>query len=317
MVKYISITAHDPIIARDGRPFGPGQRMGSLDWLYPSVLAGTVRTTLGNKAQADYSQPETLDALKKISVSGPLPILNGRVFFPAPKDILVREEGDDENKVRYAYSIRPAKMNNGEGCDLPFPKGVLFPALLPKSVRDEFKPGEIPAFWSRSKMVEWLVNPNGDGFSELPMPPKQREMTANSEFVSFPQKDSRIHTKIDRELGSAEDEMLFKTEGLDFSLKRHSKVIQFAVRVEADDVFLNGKNVEDLKLDCFSTIGGERRLSHWSDEIPQTGWDFPSEEINRALANQKTENKRVRMVLATPLSSIISSRIGRDGFRAG
>jgi hypothetical protein len=44
---YIEIEAHDPIVARDGRPFGVGQRMKSLDWPYPSVLARSMRTLLG------------------------------------------------------------------------------------------------------------------------------------------------------------------------------------------------------------------------------------------------------------------------------
>jgi len=302
MAKYLTIAAHYPIISRDGRPFGPGQRMGSLDWIYPSVLAGSVRTALGNKANASYSDINTLKSLKEISISGPLPILDGRLFFPAPKDILVREDGDDdgENKIRHAYAIRPSKLNDGEGCDLPFSKCGLLPAMLPKEAKKEFKPAEIPAFWSRCKMVEWLVNPKGNGFSELPLPPKQEEMTVNSEFLPIPQKDYRIHTKIDRDLGSAEDEMLFKTAGLDLSLKRYAQGINLAVRVEANETFLNGKNADELDIDCFSTIGGERRLSRWSNEAHQTEWSFPSEEIKEALENQRTKHKQVRMVLATP-----------------
>ena len=310
MAKYLTIAAHDPIIARDGRPFGPGQRMGSLDWLYPSVLAGAVRTTLGNKAQADYSHIDTLKFLKKICVSGPLPILGGRLFFPAPKDILVREDGDDDNRIRHNYAVRPAKLNNGEGCDLPFSKSGLIPAMLPKDVKDEFKPAGIPAFWSRRKMVEWLTNSKGNGFSELPMPPKQEDMTANSEFLPIPQKDGRIHTKVDKDLGSAEDEMLFKTAGLDLSLKRDTQGIHLAVKVEANGICLNGKNADELEIDCFSTIGGERRLSHWSNDTHQREWCFPSEEINKALENQRTKFKQIRMVLATPA---IFNHISEDG----
>lgn len=49
MITYLKITSHDPIIARDGRPFGLGIRMKSLDWPYPSVLAGSVRTMLADR----------------------------------------------------------------------------------------------------------------------------------------------------------------------------------------------------------------------------------------------------------------------------
>ena len=46
--SYLLLTAHDPIVARDGRPFGVGQgyRMKGLDWPYPSVIAGSLRTAL-------------------------------------------------------------------------------------------------------------------------------------------------------------------------------------------------------------------------------------------------------------------------------
>jgi len=300
MVKYLTIDPHDPIVARDGRPFGTGQRMGSLDWLYPSVLAGAVRTTFAKAVRANFSKQETIDALKKISVSGPLPLWSSRIFLPAPKDIIVREDKIGNIIDRRAYAVRPTELNLNEGCDLPFPKGVLIPAMLPEEVQDDFKPAEIPAFWSMRKMVEWIMNPTGIDFVEPSMHNNSGTLKSSSEFLLFPQKDSRMHTKIDKRLGSAEDEMLFKTIGLDFSVKGHPQGIQLAARVEADGVLLNGQKVEDITIDCLSTIGGERRLSYWHEGMPQNGWDFPAEKIRTALAEQKTEKKRIRMILATP-----------------
>jgi CRISPR-associated protein Cmr3 len=46
-MRSILITPLDPVIARDGRPFNAGTRMKGLDWPYPSVLAGSLRTLLG------------------------------------------------------------------------------------------------------------------------------------------------------------------------------------------------------------------------------------------------------------------------------
>lgn len=309
MVKYLTIDPHDPIIARDGRPFGTGQRMGSLDWPYPSVLAGAVRTTLAKAVRANFSKQETIDALKKISVSGPLPLWSSRIFLPAPKDIIVREDKIGDIIDRRAFAVRPTELNLNEGCDLPFPKGVLIPAMLPEEVHEEFKPAEIPAFWSMRKMVEWIMNPKGIDFVEPSMYNKSGTLKQSSEFLPFPQKDSRMHTKIDKRLGSAEDEMLFKTVGLDLSVKGHPLGIQLAARVEADGVLLNGQKVEDIKIDCLSTIGGERRLSYWHEEMPQNGWDFPAEKIRKALAEQETEKKRIRMILATPA---IFSHVSKD-----
>jgi CRISPR-associated protein Cmr3 len=46
-MTIITIVPHDPVIARDGRPFGFGNRVHSLEWMYPSVAAGTIRSILG------------------------------------------------------------------------------------------------------------------------------------------------------------------------------------------------------------------------------------------------------------------------------
>ena len=314
---YLTVTLHDPVIARDGRPFGTGQRMGSLDWLYPSVLAGSLRTILGNLVQADFSEPDTINVLKEVSIAGPLPLWDGRIFLPAPKDILVKEDMEEKIIRRQAYAIRPTKIRDGEGCDLPFSDGVLSPAMLP--VQDEFKPAGIPAFWSADKMIEWLKSPEGDCFLEPPAPlDPEKEIKTGSKFLANPQKDVRTHVKIDPKLGSAEDEMLFRTVGLDLSLKGQSLGLQLSVRVETEGGSLRGKSLADLVagIDCFGTIGGERRLAHWKAENPEAqakiDWkqfqspDNPHNKLNfpeiirKSLKGQDAEKKRLRLVLATP-----------------
>lgn len=314
---YLTVTLHDPVIARDSRPFGTGQRMGSLDWLYPSVLAGSLRTILGNIAEAKFEESETITALKNVSIAGPLPFWNNRIFLPAPKDILVKEDQEEKTTKRQAYAIRPKRLNDDEGCDLPFSRYVLCPAMLP--VQYEFKPAAIPAFWSIDKMVEWLKSPNANGFLAPPGPlDPEKKIKIGGAFLPNPQKDIRTHVGIDPDLGSAKDEMLFKTIGLDLSLKNRSQGIQLAVRVDAKGDLLKGKPIEGLisGIDCFGTLGGERRLAHWTAEAPGSqaayAWiqsqpfespqernSFP-EVICTALKNQKAERKRIRMVLATP-----------------
>jgi CRISPR-associated protein Cmr3 len=167
-------------------------------------------------------------------------------------------------------------------------------------------------------MIEWLKNPNGKFFLAPPGPQKQGKIKIIGEFLPNPQKDTRTHVKIDRKLGSAEDEMLFRTVGLDLSLKGRSQGIRLAVRVESEGVFLGDKSLGALvaEMDCFGTIGGERRLAHWmiekpdkqansaemqpkAFEGPQIGWSF-SKKICESLDKQKNGNKRVRLVLATP-----------------
>jgi CRISPR-associated protein Cmr3 len=311
---YLTITLHDPIIARDGRPFGAGQgiRMKSLDWPYPSVLAGSLRTLMGKAKSSDFD-PETVESLKKISIYGPLPLYGGKIYIPAPKDILVRDDGNN----RDCFAIRPVALRDGTGCNLP--SGGLLPSTIPESVDEEFKPAGIPAFWSMDRMIAWLTDSAGDSFSAPPDPEeigkcesccglraatrpswpldsekakKCKELIEKCEgFINGPERDPRIHVKIDPDLGSSDEGMLFETVGLDLSLKGSADGIGIAARVEADDNW--GSLAE--KIDSLHTIGGERRLANWKAEKSSKAWDCPE-----SICNTLEGKNRIRMVLATP-----------------
>ena len=104
MTHYLEISVRDPLIARDGRPFGAamGQRMKSLDWFYPSVAAGMVRTLLGEKNGGDFS-PDAVKVLKRVEVAGALPMSGSNLFFPVPQDIAIQGRGEGEkSKTRVA-----------------------------------------------------------------------------------------------------------------------------------------------------------------------------------------------------------------------
>jgi len=282
MTHYVTITPRDPLIARDGRPFGIGQgnRMRSLDWLYPSVLAGSLRTLLGKRTDPTFG-PETVKALKGLSVAGPLPAVDRTLFLPRPLDCVVSEKGGN----RRCLSLRPRPFGDGEGCDLP---AGLQPVLLPEDSREDFKPAQIPGFWSSAKMAEWLTNPTGVGFH---VPPPDGHGTDG--FLEMPPKDVRVHVKMDADTGAGKKEdALFITTGLDFSRKKHATPVQLRARVIGD----NGFTVALDKLDDLHPLGGERRLAHWRADAGDSNlWDCP-DQVKRALPS----NEGIRMVLATP-----------------
>jgi CRISPR-associated protein Cmr3 len=283
ITSYLSIDAHDPIIARDGRPFGAsqGNRMKSLDWPYPSVLAGSLRTMLGKIAGRTFDD-ETIKALKLVTVSGPLPVYKDEIYLPAPKDILVK----DGKGGRETYSIRPAKVKDTEGCNLPF--RCIHPAMLPESVKEEFKPARIPQFWSLNKIVDWLSDATGLSFNA---PPDPDEIKKGTGFLPVTKKESRVHVKIDPELGASEDGFLFETTGLDLSVKGEKERVILAARVETDSTFADVAK----GINSFGTFGGERRLARWKLIDAQNSWSCPDRIIS-ALDGKN----RVRMVLATP-----------------
>jgi len=285
MVFYLRIAAHDPLIARDGRPFSLGIRMKSLDWFYPSVFAGSVRTMLGKAQKSNFGEA-AIEALKSVSISGPLPCWQGNIYLPAPMDILVKEE----NKIRdnYAYAVRPINLDSAywNGCNCDIPASGLLPAMLPSSVEGEFKPAKTPSLWSMDMMKKWLINARGESFISPPDPEKIKD---DVNFLSLPEREARTHVMIDPELGNSKESNLFETIGLDFSVKGRDDGVEMVGRVENEGQF------KDSKMDPFITIGGERRLARLKAQETQEGWGFPLD-----LASKFSGKLKVRMVLATP-----------------
>ena len=308
---YLSITPHDPIIARDGRPFGIGQgiRMRSLDWPYPSVLAGSLRTMLG-KMNGGFLQEDVDNLLKDlldIDIAGPLPLKSTQLYLPIPKDILAKKDG----KKIEAIPLRPAELRKGEVCD--FPNSRLLPAMIPEtnddSNDDDFKPEKLPAFWSFEKMTAWLVNPSGLNFilckgsekkdDDLDIECNKKKKIEiwddDPDFLGSPERDERVHTGIDPKTGTAaiEEGLLFMSVGLDISTAEKGEEIRLAARIEAGNPF------EKIigKLNEIHPFGGERRLAHWSKADEPAGWKCPLEIPEKLM---ELDTGRIRMVLATP-----------------
>lgn len=278
--SYFSINPHDPLISRDGRPFGYGKRMKSLDWFYPSVIAGTARTLIGKNIGIDFKD-ENLSRLKEISVSGPFPLYNNRLYFPSPADIAVNELS---GKERVTHPISPVQYGEKEGLNVPH--GSLLPAMLPEDVKDEFKTAPIAPFWSAERMTEWLTD-----YSPLTPPPSPETNTFDSGYLNFPEKDVRTHITIESSSGTAEDSKLFQTTALDFSLKNRKEGIRMSFKTEYNNNVIN----PDFNGKILHTLGGERRLSVFEKTDRPDGWECP-EPVQKSL----NSNKNMRMILATP-----------------
>lgn len=303
MSVNLTITPLSPLISRDGRPFQAGQRMKPLPWIYPSTLAGSLRTLLGKHAPA--MKPEDLPILlKKLDVRGPLPLIGGMLYLPAPADAVAMDLGEPKQPLR-VLALRPEQLRAGEYLDFPEKATGLYPTQLPAFVEDDFKPAKMPVFWSMDKMACWLAN---DAPSEFVVPakpgqsgeapakpgtpdePGQPAKLGDDGFWWGPETDERMHVWIERDSGSAKVGMLFKTAGLDFP-----EGATIAARVgDSGDA---GSALTDIakRLDTLHPLGGERRLAHWVAGGDGTMWKCP-EAIGKALDTAT----HVRMVLATP-----------------
>ena len=282
---YLRLTAKDPIVARDGRPFGAGQgaRMRSLTWPLPSVVAGTVRTILGKNSTNHGFAPDQLTKLLTVQVSGLFP-LKEEIYLPSPLDCVWE---NDKSKI---HCISPVEKTRG-GCDFPV-EGLLPVMLTTDQASSEFKSQPTPDWWPLSQMVKWLVEPTS--LKEF-----------NDTFLLQPTQENRDHVKIDPNKGAADEGFLYSTTSLNMgSLPRfkvtngqaeklNSRVdIEMATRVVCDETDWEG----GLDFGLWHPLGGERRLVHWDkNEDDQKLWKCP-EPVSNALKGAK----RVRMILATP-----------------
>jgi CRISPR-associated protein Cmr3 len=270
MTTMLEIACRDPIVSRDGRPFGAGQgnRMRSLDWPLPSVLAGSLRSTLGKSANRGFSV-ETAKDLLGVEVAGPLPQSDGQLYFPAPEDCVV----DPKQRPLRA---EPHQASNSGGCDWPARD------LLPVQIRrpSDFKPEAAPAWWPQDRYAAWLAG---------------EEIAFDRTFLRAAEIEERTHVRIDPDAGSAADENLFTTAALTLShLPRHGALdfapITLAVRARA----ANWCGEAVAHLDALHPLGGERRLARWRTSERPIAWSCP-EKVRKALSAAS----RVRMVLVT------------------
>lgn len=286
----ICVSPRDPMIVRDGRPFGETQRrMRALDWPYPSVLTGSLRTLVAKSAGREFSDDVVRD-LERIRVCGPFPQARETLYFPAPADVLRVPVQADESVV----ALRPERVESGGGCDLP---AGMQPVLPPGGVPTTSKPLRIPMFWSLATIQRWLSAPLGDGF----------RVDWRKDALEVPFKEERTHVSIEVASGAAAEGLLFSTAGLALeSLPRSPVQVKdlepafLVLRAEAE-----GWTLDALRsLNAFHPAGGERRLVHWRSE--ETGpWECP-ESLLAGLKNAR----RVRMMLASPA-------IFSDGWKPG
>src|SRR5262249_52652360 len=177
MTAFLRISGRDPLVARDGRPFGDGQgnRMRSSGWLYPSVVAGSFRTVLAKAAGREFDMA-TQEELLKIEVAGVLPLVREQLYLPSPNDCVLDESGG-------VYQARPEKTGDGEGAD--WPTEGLQPVLI--KAEDDFKPVTGPTFWPLERYAVWLTDKKIDPRS--------------GDFLGAPLVDRRDHASLAPESG--------------------------------------------------------------------------------------------------------------------
>ncbi len=262
-MSFYKLTVEDSLVLRDNR-FGQGSIMRSLEWVTPSVMAGSVRTAVG-KARTPKGEQIVWnhDELRKVSVAGPFPVCQGEIGFFPPADMVVQKGNDDRFHV---YPLLPKLLSDSEGVDLP--KGLL-PCCMPTDALDG-KPSTLKGFWSLARMKKWLLGSYDAEASQL------------DELSDFPMPvlEQSTHVKIDAKSKTAEDGKLFTCSSLSFTSVPYDLSVQIGT--------------DELKDGTIHPVGGERHLVHWNKTNAPAGWECPA-EIRQALAT----SKQIRMVLTS------------------
>lgn len=266
--RHVEITMRDPLIARDGRPFGSGanHRMRPLDWFYPSVAAGSMRTWLGKSLGWGF-EADQIQQLLAAQQGGLFPFHDGCLHVPGPRDAVFVDSAQ-------AHRARPAAWRSGEGS---WPLVELDPVILPDSVTEDFKPAPTPYFWPLPRIVEWLT---------------EQALGSFKNSVAFDH-DERWHVALDDPSGVAKDEMLFVTAGLTANAVDAGEPINpertLSMRVTSAPWPNDAKPV-------WHPMGGERRMALWNPAASHgTAWACPL-AITRAVKNCQ----RIRMALVSP-----------------
>ncbi|BAF60108.1 Uncharacterized protein PTH_1927 [Pelotomaculum thermopropionicum SI] len=287
-MKVWVIEPRDPLIARDGRPFGPvpGARAFTLAFPFPSTIAGAVRTRDGLDASGRF-QPAEIPRLKKIEVLGPLLVeLDAgtgdidRWLVPAPADALFFELVPSDFTKAAIRQLTPLQLPPGSHTNLP--EDSLAPVGMPD--RDPRKPfSKTPAYWYWKLFEKWLVDPF-DGDVQLV------EVGHNG-----PVQEVRMHASIRPDTQTADEEKgaLFQTRGLEFAcpVEDHadggilSRVRRLGLAAAAD--------APNLK-PGIAPLGGERRLAFWR----QSNQVLPS--CPEALKEKIAALGHCRLILLTP-----------------
>jgi len=263
------IEPRDTLVIRDARPVLEGSPpMRSLDFPWPSSVAGMVRTRVGLDASGHFtlSRQEALG----IPVSGPLlaSLETGELLAPAPRDCVWFRQGPDRDG-RQRLRLAPAPLADGEQTDLGASHGELEHLALPADSPAE-KPAQGPAFWRWRELESWLLTPS----DRLDDP----QLTFGLPALTHEQ---RIHVAIDPETWTADDGKLFESDGLRFVHGRE----RLGLAVRCDDARLEEGVVP---------LGGERRPSF----LRRSSTTMPAPPAG--LLEKLEATRDARVILLTP-----------------
>lgn len=286
------IEPHDPLIVRDGRPFGaiPGARATSHDFPFPSTTTGGVRTRYGLSNDRDFDdesqRAELIAEVRRIAVRGPLLVeLDGDTdaitdwFAPAPADALLLNLDPPERDRAALRRLAPRDLAEAATTNLP---NGLMPVCL--TTGGKSKPCDnAPSYWRWKKFEQWLLDPSG----------LTKEAIVLSELGhNGPAHEARTHVSVQPGTWTAAEGALFQTRGLEFTHHELSGQLSTTRRL-ALAVSTDATGIKP----GLAPLGGERRIVHWRESTAESA-KLP--ECPPGLVDEISKAGACRLVLLTP-----------------
>ncbi len=230
------IHSAEPLVFRDGRPFGDFGHVngGMLCWPWPSTVCGMLRNRIGLSRDDNYFRTdngekipaEKIAAMKRITAGRTIPLWqeNGNAdewqyLFPAPADALIVNSSQENS-----YNV------HGFGYEDPFAKGGIdLPWQnwkIPIAQTLEKPAGDAPELWCQSAYFSWLKNGK-----------IAKEISAKELGLSLPQPEIRFHTAIDSLTGTVKTGQLFSSQGIRLATAdtERQKAGRFGIGTELDN----------------------------------------------------------------------------------
>jgi CRISPR-associated protein Cmr3 len=287
------IEPRDPLIVRDGRPFGPnpGARAASLPFPMPSTVVGGLRHKAGLNSDGTFRR-EAIATVLELALRGPLLVeLDDadsvtQFLFPAPADALSLDPDAPPNappSIRI-QRLAPRTLVGAPTTSQPKDLQLIAP---PTRVPNKVSP-RAPHFWRQEQFERWLVNPADD--ATLPL---------SAVGLGALETNARTHVSVEFATQTAREGALFQTRGLEFTWRdreaeRHQTFrtarLALAAAFERDTQPYTPEHFSG----GLAPLGGERRLMRWTRRAQQL--PGPPEGLFDAIVR----DRHARVILLTP-----------------
>ena len=300
------VEPRDPLIVREGRPFGPepGALATSLPFPFPSTMAGGARTrsALDEDGIFKYGREDKkeLDRLKEIRIRGPLLVQLANEddtiakhegeeawLVPIPQDVQLFESGSKETVIlRQLLPLDPptrAQTDFGQReCEKHLCVVGIEPAKVPPGKR---KPYDHKLhYWYWKYFQNWLIDP-----TQLV---KRGAVSLSSLGHEDLIREYRMHVSMDSDKEIGKEGLLFGTSGLEFTSpgagkERLHDARRLALVIDVEDEAMAPQA-------GVAGFGGERRLVTWR----QSNAHFPP--CPPALKQAIKNDRHCRLILLSP-----------------